>query len=152
MRSPGRAWLLWGALLSFAIALFHIIIAFVDIPLVPHFGALLRRDAFILSLFGALYFLFGIYALSGGGWVRRLPLLDVGLVVMSSIYTLRGLGVFTETFQLLAAGGPFPLHLPLISLMFLVTGCVYLVGTIKSWEWLHGEGEAQKDKGSRLEI
>jgi hypothetical protein len=61
MRSPGRAWLLWGALLSFAIALFHIIIAFVDIPLAPPFGALLRRDAFISSLFGALYFLFGIY-------------------------------------------------------------------------------------------
>jgi hypothetical protein len=73
-------------------------------------------------------------------------------MVMSSIYTLRGLGVFTETFQLLTAGGPFPLHLPLISLMFLMTGCVYLVGTIKSWEWLHGEGEAQKDKGSRLKI
>jgi hypothetical protein len=58
MRSPGRAWLLWGALLSFAIALFHIIIAFVDIPLAPPFGSLLRRDAFISSLFGALYFLF----------------------------------------------------------------------------------------------
>jgi hypothetical protein len=152
MRFPGRAWLLWGALLSFSIALFHIIIAFVDIPLAPHFGALLRRDAFISSLFGALYFLFGIYALSGGGWVRRLPLLDVGLVVMSSIYTLRGLGVFTETFQLPAAGGPFPLHLPLISLMFLVTGCVYVVGTAKSWEWLRSEDDGKKDKESRLEI
>src|SRR5437764_14458667 len=103
MRSPGQVWLLWGALLSFAIALFHIIIAFVDIPLVPHFGALLRRDAFISSLFGALYFLFGISALSGGGWARRLPLLDVGLIVISSSYTHLELGVFPQTFQLLTA-------------------------------------------------
>jgi hypothetical protein len=26
----------------------------------------------------------------------------------------------------------------------LMTGCAYLVGTIKSWGWLHGEGEAQR--------
>lgn len=152
MRRPGQTWLLCGALLSFALALFHIILGFVDIPLVPRFSTLPQRGALGSSFLGVLYFLFGIYALSAGGWVRRLPLLEVGLPAISGIYTLRGLNVFNEIFEFLTARGPFPLQLPLLSLMFLVTGCVHVVGTVKSWEWLRNEGEAHKDKGSRLEL
>jgi hypothetical protein len=152
MKFPGQVWLLWGAILSFAIALFHILNALVVILLSSRPDSVTRQDPFVVFLLGGLYFLFGLYALSGGGVIRKLPLLDVGLAFISVIYTLWGLRVFPETFQLLTAVGPFPVLLPLLSLMFLVTGCVYAVGTVKSWKWLRSEDDGKKDKGAGVEL
>jgi hypothetical protein len=144
MRFLGQAWLLWGAILSFVIALFHFLNALVVILL----SSRADRDPFVVFLLGGLYFLFGLYALSGGGVIRKLPLLDVGLALISAIYTLRGLRVFPETFQFFTAVEPFPVLLPFLSLVFLVTGCVYAVGTVKSWKWLRSEDDGKKDKGA----
>ena len=42
----------------------------------------------------AVLALWSLYAFSGAGLIRRLPLLRLGLVVITSIYLLRGLGLF----------------------------------------------------------
>ena len=74
--------------------------------------------------------LFSLYALSGANLIGRLPLLKLGLVVISAIYLFRGLA--------------FVLIMPLFpdnSLAFwlvssgicLIIGILYFVGTLQSW-------------------
>jgi hypothetical protein len=55
-----------------------------------------------------IFAIFGCYALSGAGILRRLPLLTPGLLGIASLYTLRGLALFVELGMVLAA--TIPLH------------------------------------------
>ncbi|MDA8646343.1 hypothetical protein N9L75_04760 [Porticoccaceae bacterium] len=74
--------------------------------------------------------LFSLYALSGANLIGRLPLLKLGLVVISAIYLCRGLA--------------FVLIMPLFpdnslafwlvsSVICLTIGILYFVGTLQSW-------------------
>src|SRR5262245_49896623 len=97
----GRPLLLFGGLASIAIAALHVVIVFIGPPAYRYFGAgeALARQAELGSLFPATltlivataFALFGAYALSGAGTLRRLPLLRLGLTTIGVIYTLRGL-------------------------------------------------------------
>lgn len=52
---------------------------------------------------------FGVYALSGAGVVRPLPLVKLGLVMIGSIYALRGLVVIRDILRLVRGDG-YPLR------------------------------------------
>ena len=66
------------------------------------------------------------YAFSGAGLIPRLPLLRLGLVVISAIYLLRGLFLFPG----LVIGDSFTIW---SSLIVLVYGAAYAIGTWRGW-------------------
>jgi hypothetical protein len=82
--------------------------------------------------------LFGLYALSGAGVIRRLPLLRTALVSIGSMFLLRGLFIIL-TF--LAALGLMQgeVSLPAVAshLVFLSAGIVFLGGAVLNWKALN---------------
>ena len=133
--------LLLASILSFSIALFQAIIGFSP-SLSLYFGA---PEAFvknihaliIVSCFVAgILAVFGLYALSGSGRIRPLPLLKQVLALISCIYILRGLLLVPE---FLVVTDVFHISIPvtprfiLFSVGSLLIGLVYLIGTIGVW-------------------
>jgi len=82
----------------------------------------------------AVLALWAAYAFAGAGLIRRLPLMRTGLVAISSIYLARGLFIF--------APGAFgrsdltPGFMICSSLIVLVIGLAYAVGTWRAWPLL----------------
>lgn len=141
--NPGSTWLLIGGALSVAAALLHIACIFGGPDWYRFFGAgegMARAAArgdwtptLITLAISAVLLIWAAYAFSGAGALPRLPLLRTGLVTITAIYLLRGL-VFV------------PLHLwrpqhtdsfaISSSLIVLLYGTVYAIGTIKAWRYL----------------
>jgi putative oxidoreductase len=129
-----------AGLLSIGVAAFHVVLSF-SANLSQYFGAtpdivqMLRHHdplVYVLMLFMiAVFTLFGLYGLSGGGRFRRLPLLRTGLWSISAIYTLRGLALFPEVLGKL---GLIEYQVPpqevVSSLVSLIIGLFYMIGTI----------------------
>ena len=81
--------------------------------------------------------LFGLYALSGAGVIRRLPLLRTALVGIGSLFLLRGLFIIL-TF-LVALGvlqGQVSLAGVASHVAFLSAGIAYLGGAVLNWKAL----------------
>lgn len=77
------------------------------------------------------------YAFSGAGLIPRLPLIRTALVLISAIYLLRGL-VLIPAFALNPGGvTPFVLWSSLIVLLY---GLAYAIGTWTAWPALSGRG------------
>jgi hypothetical protein len=84
-------------------------------------------------IMAVVFVVFGLYALSGAGHIRRLPLLWWGLLGISCIYTLRGLMLFPQLLiraRILSSSETFGLQSLASSLVALFIGLVYLVGTL----------------------
>ncbi len=73
------------------------------------------------------------YAFAGAGLIPRLPLMRTGLVVISTIYLLRGLVIVPA---LIMNGGAFEPFVLWSSLIVLVYGIAYAVGTWVAWSVL----------------
>ncbi|HTP01842.1 MAG TPA: hypothetical protein VMJ64_10760 [Anaerolineales bacterium] len=98
----------------------------------------LLEDRWQLFLWGEaaalVLVVFGLYALSGAGTVRRLPLLLLGLVGISCLFLLRGLFLVLDVLIILGILEGEPLVQGTIStLVFLGAGITYAVGTILNW-------------------
>jgi len=79
--------------------------------------------------------IFGLYALSGAGSIRHLPLLRLGLIGISSLYLLRGLFFILTVLTLLGIlEGKILLQGVISHLVFLAAGIAYAVGTILNWK------------------
>ena len=79
--------------------------------------------------------IFGLYALSGAGSIRHLPLLRLGLIGISSLYLLRGLFFILTVLTLLGIiEGEILLQGVISDLVFLVAGIAYTVGTVLNWK------------------
>jgi len=81
----------------------------------------------------AILAIWAAYAFSGAGLLPRLPLLRTGLVVISTIYLLRGLALIPALVINGANVMPFILW---SSLIVLVYGTAYAVGTWTAWPHL----------------
>ena len=78
--------------------------------------------------------IFGLYALSGAGSIRRLPLLRLGLIGISSLYLLRGLFfIISVLIRLGILKGEILIQGEISTLVFLAAGIAYAVGTILNW-------------------
>src|SRR5687767_2094245 len=134
-----------AGLASLAIALLHIAIIFAGPGAYLFFGAgreMADADAAgswipdLLTLSVAVVFLvFALYGFSGAGMIRRLPLLKTGLIVIASVYTLRGLGILGDLmnyFQL----DHYPFRNIIFSSFALLTGINYTAGIIKGFPYL----------------
>ncbi len=133
--------LVFAGVLSFAVALFQAVIGFSP-SLSLYFGApdALVTNIYILIivslLIAGIIAVFGLYAISGAGYIRTLPWLKQILVVISAIYILRGLLLVPE---LLVVFGVFDIPITVaprfvvFSLGSLLIGLIYLSGTVGGW-------------------
>lgn len=140
----GNQWLKTGGILSFAVALLHVIIIFVGASAYRYFGAGEEMaaaaesgsafPALLTFVLVAVFAIWGFYGLSGAGFVRRLPLLKIALLLIGAVYTLRGVAVFQQLFQIAATAAEVMPREIVFSLVSLVIGLAYLIGTISNWK------------------
>jgi hypothetical protein len=130
--------------LAFALALFHVALSFSP-ALSEAFGAgkeMVSNPPLLLVLgliVAVLFALCGVYGLAGAGHIRRLPLLRVGLLGIGGICTLNGLSFVLQLLTVLAllpSPQPVSPQALLASLAFLITGLLYLSGTMAGWRRL----------------
>jgi hypothetical protein len=146
MMRMGNQWLKLGGILSFAVALLHVVIIFIGAPAYRYFGAgedmatgAESGSAFpaVLTLFlAAIFAIWGFYGLSGAGVIRRLPLLKIALILIGVVYTLRGVAVFQQLFQIAISSAEAAPREIAFSLVSLIIGLAYLIGTVTSWRSL----------------
>ena len=78
--------------------------------------------------------IFGLYALSGAGSIRRLPLLRLGLIGISSLFLLRGLFFILSLLVVLGIlKGEILIQGEISTLVFLAAGLAFAIGTILNW-------------------
>lgn len=139
--------LVLAGLLSVAIAALHVVIVFFGAPAYRYFGAgedMARQaeagsfvPAAMTLVIAAVFVVFALYAFSGAGWIRRLPLLRAGLAVISAIYLVRGLSLLPELAKY--DSGAVPLRYLSFSFTSLLIGLFYLAGTALLWPSLKAE-------------
>jgi len=140
-------WLLAGGLLSAAAALLHVAVIIGGPDWYRFFGAgeaMARaaergswRPAAITAGIATILAIWSAYAFSGAGLIPRLPLIRTGLVTISAIYLARGLILFPTLAlkpQLIDAFTVWS------SLIVLVYGAAYAVGTWRAWAYLGKAG------------
>ena len=158
MRS--NSWLIAGGTLSATAALLHVAIIFGGPDWYRFFGAgedmaraaergMARPALFTIGI-AAILLVWSLYAFSGAGLIRRLPLLRTGLVAISAIYLLRALAPLP--IALLAPGG-ISAFMIWSSLVVLVYGLTYAIGTWRAWPMrspaFRQPGELTKDHSTR---
>ena len=133
----GPRCLIAGGSVSLVLAALHVLIIAIGAPAYRYFG---RADLAEATLKGSLYpplatlvvtitlVVWGLYAYSGAGVLRRLPLLRTGLFAISGIYLLRGLIVVLDAARWFK-GEPYPPRQAVFSATALVVGLCYAVGT-----------------------
>jgi hypothetical protein len=95
-----------------------------------------RMQLFLIGEGAALIFaVFGLYALSGAGSIRHLPLLRLGLVGISGLYLLRGLFIILTVLTLFGVlQGEILIQGVISHLVFLSAGIAYATGTVLNWK------------------
>lgn len=131
-----------AGIISFIIALFQAVISFSP-SWSLFFGAptYIASNPMILLISGlittVIFVLFGIYGISGSGIIRPLPMLRWSLLVIGGIYSLRGLLLILQLliyFGIVNSDKIITPQLLLSSVISLIIGCLYLIGTIDRWE------------------
>jgi hypothetical protein len=136
-------WLVTGGVLSLAAAVLHIGVIFGGPAWYRFFGAgeefarAAERGspvpAAVTSGIAVLLLICALYAFSGAGLIRRLPLLRTGLVVISAVYLLRGAALAPLVVLRPAHVDAFTIWSSLIVLAY---GLAYAVGTWTQWRRL----------------
>jgi hypothetical protein len=141
-----RLWLKIAAGLSFFMAICQTVIS-ISPAAAAYFQAppslLENRMQLLLIGEGAALVLviFGLYALSGAGSIRRLPLLCLGLTGISSLFLLRGLFFILTALALLGIlKGEILIQGAISDLVFLAAGITYALGTVLNWKDMRVRG------------
>lgn len=143
MPSSHNNWLIVGAFLSGVAALLHVAIIFGGPSWYRFFGAGERMaSAAAAGLFYPAVVTLGIasvlgcwaaYALAGAGALPRLPLLKLGLIVITTVYLLRGLAIIPLLVFAQEKATPFLIWSSIICIGY---GVVHLIGVAQAWERL----------------
>ena len=143
MGAAANPLLILAAALSAIAALLHVGCIAFGAPWYRFFGAGERmarlaeagswRPAVITSVIVAILSVCALYALSGAGVVAPLPLLRLGLVVIASVYTLRGVAGLLYAALGAGAGATFWWWSSAICLGF---GLVHIAGLVQVWPQL----------------
>jgi hypothetical protein len=123
---PTNRWLLAGGALSTFAAALHIAVI-IEMARAAERGS--ATPAIITFAIAVILAIWALYAFSGAGKIRRLPLLKTALVIISAIYLLRALLVpsllfkpeLVDTFAVWS------------SLVVLIYGLAYSIGTWRAW-------------------
>jgi hypothetical protein len=139
----GQKLLIVGGILSLIASLLHVGVIIGGPDWYRFFGA--GEDMAQLAERGSLYpvlitigialivAIWGWFAFAGAGLVRKPPLLRTGLVVISVVYLARGLIIFPMALFVPEKINSFAVW---SSLIVLIYGLFYAVGTWKSWSSL----------------
>lgn len=102
-------------------------------------GENMRRNAeihpflpYAMTIFVAVvFFIFGLYGLSGAEKIRKLPFLKIGIFAIAAIYLFRGIfgSIINIGFE-----SAFQWHHLLFSLCALGIGLLYLLGGLQRWK------------------
>ncbi|MBA2883235.1 hypothetical protein HNR65_003597 [Desulfosalsimonas propionicica] len=87
-------------------------------------------------LIGIILSIFGLYAISGAGYIRPLPWIKQVLAAISFLSILRGILFIPELMIVLGfldVSLPVPSRYIVFSIGILLVGLLYLVGTIGGW-------------------
>jgi len=135
-----------GGVCSTIVGLLHIVIVYYGAPAYRFFGA--GEEMAVMSEKGSMlpavvtliialvFILWGLYAFSGVGLIRRLPKLRLGLVIIGSIYTLRGVLIFFQIFEITVLNESLVINDLVFSIVSLFIGIVYLAGMRIGWQML----------------
>ncbi len=149
-----QGFLITGGVINCLIGLLHFIIPFIGPGAYEFFGAgeamaNMAADnpiipGAITMLLGLFFITFGLYAFSGAGAIRRLPLMHLVLAVIGGTFFLRGVIIPLDVYFFLT-------HRPSIryagfSLVALVVGFLYLWPVTNAWETLKNQREATPEK------
>lgn len=138
----GRRFLIVGGAASFLLAAMHVAILAIGAPAYLYFG---RADLASAAERGSPYpalatvavtlvlAVWGLYALSGAGILRPLPLLRTGLVAIATLYLLRGLVVILDAARWFV-GEAYPPRQTVFSAGALTIGLCYAIGTVAIFE------------------
>ncbi len=136
----GSGWLTVGGWLSLLAAILHIACIFGGPDWYRFFGAgeeMAQADArgswtpaLMTMAVAAILAIWAAFAFSGAGRLPRLPLLRTGLVTISAIYLLRAVAVVPLIVLRPALVDAFAIW---SSLIVLVYGVAYAVGTWRAW-------------------
>ena len=130
-------WLIIAGLLSLLAAILHLVIIYFGTPWYKFFGA--GKKIVQMSKEGSVYpailtfaiasvlFIWALYAFSGAGLIATLPGLQIVLLLITSIYVLRGLAVIPLYILIPRRVDKFMVWSSVISLMF---GLVHLIAII----------------------
>ena len=101
----------------------------------------LAYPAIVTSIIALILFTWSAYAFSGAAIIKRLPLLKIGLIVISSILLIRG--VFGIIFMFITINHPYlnelqarPTFMVVTSLICLIFSMFFIIGTYKQWQIL----------------
>lgn len=140
---PGSSWLLAGGGLSIVAALAHLACIFGGPEWYRFFGAgeAMARAAgrgewmptLVTLAIAAMLLVWAGYALSGAGWLPRLPLLRTGLVLITAIYLLRALAFVPLNMVTRNYSDGFAI---ISSLIVAIYAALYAIGTLKAWRHL----------------
>lgn len=87
--------------------------------------------AMLTAGIAAMLFVWALFAFSGAGLMRKLPWLRAGLVVITSIYLLRGIGPFLAMPFVPDFVSTFWVWSSLVCTLY---GLAYGVGTYRAWK------------------
>lgn len=133
--------LMVGGVLSLLASLMHIAVIFGGADWYRLFGAgetLVemveqgsRYPAYLTAAIAFVMFIWALFAFSGAGMIRKLPLLRAGLAIISAIFLARGIAPFLAM--------PFMPDLVstfwvLSSLTCTLYGLAYGIGTYRAWQ------------------
>lgn len=141
--APHNRWLIAGGWLSLFAAVLHLAIIVGGGDWYRFFGAGEGmasaaeqgrwQPAALTAAIAAVLMIWAAYGFAGAGVLRRLPLMRTALVIISAIYLLRA---FALVPALASAGGRVPAFDVWSSLIVLIYGIAYAVGTRQAWPYL----------------
>lgn len=135
-----KLWLKVAAGISFTMAIIQTIISiFPDAAAYFQAPPSLLEDRMRLFLIGEsaalILVIIGLYALSGARIILHLPLLRIGLIVISSLFLLRGLFIIFTVLEIMGImKGEILIQGVISHFVFLSAGIVFTVGTILNWK------------------
>ena len=137
---PGRRWLIFGGILSALAAVLHVAVIVGGPSWYRFFGAgeaMVRAaergsstPALVTLAIAAVLMVWAVYAFSGAGVIRRLPLLRTALILIGAIYLLRAFALLPILLLRPDLADSFTV---VSSLVVLVYGLAYAIGTWISW-------------------
>ncbi|WP_421901242.1 hypothetical protein [Maridesulfovibrio sp.] len=138
--------LTFSGIVCFLIAILHIVIIVVGPKAYRYFGAgedltsLAEKHSVIPPLLTAfiatVIATFGLYAFSGAGKFTRLPLLGPVLIIIGTIFSIRGLILPVQLFNLLKNPHRTETKEIIFSVIALLTGICLLYGTVLNWDFI----------------
>ena len=140
-----------GGLFLLAFSIFQVCGVFLPPSIIIYFGGPVKLQAENPTLFAllcvflaAIIAVIGLYDLSGAGKFRRLPLLRTVLVVVATVFILRGLFIIPILKIMFAHPESNVFRFLVFSMIALGVGLIHLVGVIRLFK--HGRPESTVTK------